>query len=71
MAVTVVANVAFLTEEDGDDDEPSVWHEVNSRRYELTNTTQLMDVMNNIAADIQIHIDLKQFHKSGLQNSFN
>ena len=67
MAITVVANVAFLTEEDGDDDEPSVWHEVKSRRYELTNTTQLMDVMNNIAADIQIQIELKQFHKSGLR----
>ena len=58
MAITVVANVAFLTEEDGDDDEPSVWHEVTSRRYALTNTTQLMDVMNNIAADIQIQISL-------------
>ena len=67
MAITVVANVAFLTEEDGDDDEPSEWREVKSRRYELTNTTQLMDVMNNIAADIQIQIELKQFHKSGLR----
>ena len=26
-----------------------------------------MDVMNNIAADIQIQIELKQFHKSGLR----
>ena len=67
MAITAVANVAFLTEEDADGDEPSVWHDVRSRRYGITNTTQLMDVMNNIAADIQIQIELKQFHKSGLR----
>ena len=67
MAIIVVANVAFLSDEDADDDEPSVIHEVKSRRYELTNTTQLMDVMNNIASDIQKQIELKQFHKSGLR----
>ena len=67
MAMTVLANVAFLTDEDTDDDPPSVWHDVKSRRYEIANTTQLMVVLNNMAADIQQQIKLKQCHKSGLR----
>ena len=35
MAITILANVAFLTDEDADTDPPSVFHEVKSRRYEL------------------------------------
>ena len=67
MAIIVVAKVAFLTDEDEYGDEPSVLHEVKSRRYELTNTTQLMYVMNNIAGYIQRQIEIKQFHKAGLR----
>ena len=56
MAITVLADVAFLTDEDANDDPSNVFHEVKSRRYEITNTTQLMDVLNNMAADIQTQI---------------
>ena len=67
MKIIVVANVAFLTDEDADDDPPSVFHDVKSRRYEITNSTQLQDVINKMAADIELQIELKQFHKSGLR----
>ena len=67
MAITVVARVAFLSDGQADDEAPTSWHDVKSRRYEITNSNQLMDVMNNIAADIQIQIELKQFYESGLR----
>jgi hypothetical protein len=67
MVLTVVANVAFLTDDDADDDPPSVWHDLKSRRYEITNITQLMDVLNNLGADIIHQIEFEQFHISGLR----
>ena len=67
MAITVMARVAFLSDGQGDDEQPTDWHDVKSRRYEITNSNQLLDVMNSIAADIQIQIELKQFYKSGLR----
>ena len=40
---------------------------LKSRRYEVTNSTELKDVMNDMAADIETQIELKQFNKSGLR----
>ena len=67
MKVLVVAAINVLTYEDTNDDEPYVTHEVKSRRYEVTNSTELQDVINAMAADIEPHIEFNQFHNSGVR----
>ena len=67
MKILVVAAINFLPDDDAYDDEPYVTHDVKRRRYEITNSTELQDVINDMAADIETQIELKQFHKSGLR----
>lgn len=67
MANIVNTHVGCLTDQDTDGDEPSVWDEVNSRRCGIANASQVMGVMDNIAACVQLQRELKQSHKSGLR----
>ncbi len=62
MSLIVVANVAFRHQE-----EPELrYHDVRSRRYNITNVNQLLQIMNSIAQDIQLAIENQQFERSGL-----
>ncbi len=61
----VVANVGFKHYED-ENDEPSIFNEVRSRRYNITNVGELMTVMNQMSSDIKLTIENAQLEKSGL-----
>ena len=49
------------------DTEPSVTRIVQSRRYNIYNTDDLKDALNKMAGDIELEIEIKQFHKSNLR----
>ena len=49
------------------DTEPSVTRIVQSRRYDINNTDDLKDALNKMAGDIELEIEIKQFHKSNLR----
>ena len=66
MKILVVASINFLTDED-DDGVPSVTREVRSRRYDIHNPNDLHDALNNMAGDIELIIETRQFHKSNLR----
>ena len=42
-------------------------HDVRSRRYDIHNSNEFKDTLNNMAADIELQIELKQFRKSKLR----
>ncbi len=65
MSMIVVANVGFKHYED-ENDEPSIFNEVRSRRYNITNVGELMTVMNQMSSDIKLTIENAQLEKSGL-----
>ena len=56
--------VVDLILDQGDEDE--VIRQVQSRRYDIYNSDDLKNSLNNMAKDIEIQIETKQFHKSGL-----
>ena len=56
--------VVDLILDEGDEDE--VIRQVQSRRYDIYNSDDLKNSLNNMAKDIEIQIETKQFHKSGL-----
>ena len=47
-------------------DEFEVTRQVQSRRYDIYNSDDLKNSLNNMATDIELQIETKQFHKSGL-----
>ena len=47
-------------------DEFEVIRKVQSRRYDIYNSDDLKNSLNNMARDIELQIENKQFHKSGL-----
>ncbi len=62
VSLIVEANVAFRHQ-----DEPELTYvDIRSRRYSMTNVGELLQIMNDIAQDIQLAIENKQFERSGL-----
>ena len=55
--------VDLILDEGGEID---VIREVQSRRYDIYNSDDLKNSLNNMAKDIELQIETKQFHKSGL-----
>ena len=64
MKILINAHVDLL--ENGET-EPSVERIVRSRRYDIHNSDDLKDALNKMAGDIELEIEIKQFHKSNLR----
>ena len=64
MKILIVVSIRLLHLDDPDEVKEV---QVRSRRYEVHNTTDLEDVLNNMANDIQLLITLKQLEKSNLK----
>ena len=47
-------------------EEDEVIRQVKSRRYDIYNSDDLKNSLNNMAKYIELQIETKQFHKSGL-----
>ena len=64
MKILIVVYVIFdVLDEDGDAIGGTV-KDMKSRRYEIHNSNDLKDTLNNMAADIELQIEQKQLHKS-------
>ena len=64
MKILIVVSIRLIHLDDPDEVKEV---QVRSRRYEVHNTTDLEDVLNNMANDIQLLITLKQLGKSNLK----
>ena len=64
-SMKILINV-YVKFEENEDITQSVTHEVRSRRYEISNSDDLKDALNNMAGDIELQIENKHFHKSNL-----
>ena len=62
--ILIVVYVSFdVLDEDGEVVDESL-KDMRSRRYEIHNSNDLKDTLNNMAADIELQIEQKQLHKS-------
>ena len=67
--LSIHPNMKILTVVDlilDEGDEFEVIRKVQSRRYDIYNSDDLKNSLNNMARDIELQIENKQFHKSGL-----
>ena len=60
MKILIVVDLILI------DEGVEVIRQVKSRRYDIHNSDDLKDALNNMAKDIEIIIDTKQFHVSNL-----
>jgi RNAse (barnase) inhibitor barstar len=64
MKIIIIVFIDFLENEEI---YPSITHDVRSRRYEINSSDDLKDALNNMAGDIELQIENKQFNKSDLR----
>ena len=67
MKLLIVVSIIFEELDDEGEVISEIVKELRSRRYEIHNSNDLQDTLNNTSADIELQIEMSQLKKSNLR----